>query len=453
MTSASELEAAGEDTEGLIEDAAKLYSTIKKLTATQSNPEGVSILTNTGDFKSTYEILLDISKVWGELNDKSQASLLETIAGKNRASVVSAILQAKDDNNNPLLESVYNASINSAGATADAMEIALSSIESAQKRMQNAWESAFQNSEMETAIADAYDFATALIKIVDNLGLIKSAMGAISFAGFFKLFKSSDSFKSVENLKSTFESVGKALSADSFVDFWNTRVAFISKNQKLIDEGVIEKFADESKGENFNKKKFIDDNVAASKVLKNLLDTETDATKIETQYNEAINKTIGSMALSAVKTIGLNLAAGALSFAVSALATIIVTQLVTAISNYIHRNEIAISAAKDLTDQMREQKEEAESNAETVESLKDRFEELSQGVADSGENLSLAAEDFSEYKDIVSQLVEMYPALIQGYSEENGYLVDKRNLLAEINELQADENRRNAITNSSDDNL
>ena len=82
MTSASELEAAGEDTEGLIEDAAKLYSTIKKLTTTQSNPEGVSILTNTGDFKSTYEILLEISKVWDDLNDKSQASLLETIAGK-----------------------------------------------------------------------------------------------------------------------------------------------------------------------------------------------------------------------------------------------------------------------------------------------------------------------------------------------------------------------------------
>lgn len=455
MTSASELEAAGEDTEGLIEDAAKLYSTIKKLTATQSNPEGVSILTNTGDFKSTYEILLDISKVWGELNDKSQASLLETIAGKNRASVVSAILQAKDDNNNPLLESVYNASINSAGATADAMEIALSSIESAQKRMQNAWESAFQNSEMETAIADAYDFATALIKIVDNLGLIKSAMGAISFAGFFKLFKSSDSFKSVENLGSTFKSIGKALSADSFVDFWNTRVAFISDSQKEIDKDIIEKYIAEKPGftEEKNYLDFNQENSNASKILKQLISTKIDATKIEADYNEAINKTIGSMALSAGKTLFLNAAAGALSFAVSALATIIVTQLVTAISNYIHRNEIAISAAKDLTDQMREQKEEAESNAKTVESLKDRFEELSQGVADSGENLSLAAEDFSEYKDIVSQLVEMYPALIQGYSEENGYLVDKRNLLAEINELQADENHRNAITNSSDDNL
>lgn len=455
MTSASELEAAGEDTEGLIEDAAKLYSTIKKLTATQSNPEGVSILTNTGDFKSTYEILLDISKVWGELNDKSQASLLETIAGKNRASVVSAILQAKDDNNNPLLESVYNASINSAGATADAMDIALSSIESAQKRMQNAWESAFQNSEIETAIADAYDFATALIKIVDNLGLIKSALGTISFAGFFKLFKSSDSFKSFENLGSTFKSIGKALSADSFVDFWNTRVAFISNSQKEIDKDIIEKYIAEKPGftEEKNYLDFNQENSNASKILKQLISTKTDATKIEADYNEAINKTIGSMALSAVKTIGLNLAAGALSFAVSALATIIVTQLVTAISNYIHRNEIAISNAKDLTDQMREQKEEAESNAKTVESLKDRFEELSQGVADSGENLSLAAEDFSEYKDIVSQLVEMYPALIQGYSEENGYLVDKRNLLAEINELQADENRRNAITNSSDDNL
>ena len=55
-TSASELEEAGEDTEGVAENASKLYATIKKLTKTKDNPEGVSILTDTGAYKSTYEI-------------------------------------------------------------------------------------------------------------------------------------------------------------------------------------------------------------------------------------------------------------------------------------------------------------------------------------------------------------------------------------------------------------
>ena len=56
-TSASALIEAGEDTEGLITDAAKLYDTIKELTRTDATPEGISILTETGNFKSTYEIL------------------------------------------------------------------------------------------------------------------------------------------------------------------------------------------------------------------------------------------------------------------------------------------------------------------------------------------------------------------------------------------------------------
>ena len=55
-TTASELEEAGEDTEGVAENASKLYATIKKLTKTKDNPEGVSILTDTGAYKSTYEI-------------------------------------------------------------------------------------------------------------------------------------------------------------------------------------------------------------------------------------------------------------------------------------------------------------------------------------------------------------------------------------------------------------
>ena len=58
-----------------------MYATIKKLTKTKDNPEGVSILTDTGAYKSTYEILLEISKVWKDITDINQAAILETIAG------------------------------------------------------------------------------------------------------------------------------------------------------------------------------------------------------------------------------------------------------------------------------------------------------------------------------------------------------------------------------------
>ena len=55
-TSASKMMEAGEDVDGLIEDASKLRKTIMELTKTEKNAQGVDILTKTGDYKSTYEI-------------------------------------------------------------------------------------------------------------------------------------------------------------------------------------------------------------------------------------------------------------------------------------------------------------------------------------------------------------------------------------------------------------
>ena len=80
-TSASKLQEAGEDVDGLIEDGSKLRKTIMELTKTEENAQGVDILTKTGDYKSTYEILLEIQKVWDDLTSQKRAALLESMAG------------------------------------------------------------------------------------------------------------------------------------------------------------------------------------------------------------------------------------------------------------------------------------------------------------------------------------------------------------------------------------
>lgn len=45
---------------------------------------GVDLTDTNGEFRSTYDILNDIGKVWDTLNSKQQAMLAEEIAGKNR---------------------------------------------------------------------------------------------------------------------------------------------------------------------------------------------------------------------------------------------------------------------------------------------------------------------------------------------------------------------------------
>lgn len=91
----------GEDDDGLITSTSKLQSKIKALS-------GVDILTDTGAYKSTYQILLEISDVWEQMSDIDQAALLEIIAGKNRSNVAAALLSNSEDLR-AALESAQNA--------------------------------------------------------------------------------------------------------------------------------------------------------------------------------------------------------------------------------------------------------------------------------------------------------------------------------------------------------
>ena len=74
-TTAKELEAIGEDAEGLIEVTSKLRDKIMDLT-------GVDITEMNGDLKSTYDIMDGLAEVWNDLGTNERANLLETIAGR-----------------------------------------------------------------------------------------------------------------------------------------------------------------------------------------------------------------------------------------------------------------------------------------------------------------------------------------------------------------------------------
>lgn len=70
----TELEAAGESTEGMAESTAALRKEVMALS-------GVDIMENDTTFKSTYQILDELSTKWSDLNDIQQASLTELLAG------------------------------------------------------------------------------------------------------------------------------------------------------------------------------------------------------------------------------------------------------------------------------------------------------------------------------------------------------------------------------------
>lgn len=68
----TELKEEGEETDGVAESTSKLRDQVLALTNV-SGKGGIDIMTDTGDFKSTYDILVDIGKVWKQMNDTDQA--------------------------------------------------------------------------------------------------------------------------------------------------------------------------------------------------------------------------------------------------------------------------------------------------------------------------------------------------------------------------------------------
>ena len=68
-------------------------------------------------YRSTYDILSDISKIWDEITDKDQAQLLEALFGKRQAQIGAAMLS-----NFEQAEKSIKTMVNSAGSAEAEME-------------------------------------------------------------------------------------------------------------------------------------------------------------------------------------------------------------------------------------------------------------------------------------------------------------------------------------------
>ena len=213
-TSTKELEEAGEDTTGVVESKSKLRTKVKSLT-------GVDILTDTGAYRSTYDILLDISKVWKDISDIDQAALLEVIAGKTRSNTAAAILSNTKD-----LEEALLAAQEAEGSALRENEKYLDSIQGKIDQFNNAVQTMWSNTLDDDMVKGVVELGTELVKIVDNFGLIKTLVMAIGtfliqknfkgdlFGGLFSTQNLEDARVKLQSLKAEYEKAQQAYDAN-----------------------------------------------------------------------------------------------------------------------------------------------------------------------------------------------------------------------------------------------
>lgn len=163
-TSITELEENGLDTDGAVESVSKLQSKIMALS-------GVNILTNTGEYKSTYEILAQISEVWQDIGDQDQAALLELIAGKRSGSVLAAILQ-----NPQTLKDAFESANEASGSANKELEKYLDSIQGKLDQFTNATQTMWSNALDSDVVKFFVELGTTIVKVIDKIGLLHSAL-------------------------------------------------------------------------------------------------------------------------------------------------------------------------------------------------------------------------------------------------------------------------------------
>lgn len=166
----TEAEEAGESTDGMANSVSELREEILDLTGQQ-----VDIQIDDDTFKSTYQILEELSKVWDDLTDVSQANLLELIGGKRNANVVSALLE-----NFSVAEEALKSSMGAAGSAIAENEKHLDSIQGKLAEFKAQFES-FSTTIIESEfVKGAVEFGTTMLQILEVVGKVINALGGLS---------------------------------------------------------------------------------------------------------------------------------------------------------------------------------------------------------------------------------------------------------------------------------
>lgn len=453
-----------EETESYTNDVEQLSGEIADLTKTASTPGGISLFSDNAktEFKSTKQLFDEISKIYSNLTDKTQAKLLEVLAGKRQGQVVGSIL-----NNYEAVENSMESMANSAGNAEAEMSVVMDSLDFKLNRLKETGTSVAQNlfkrEDMKTIVDGLTSVMDVISLLTSKLGLIKSiGLGAGLFAGF----KNIGIFKK-ETIKSWFSGTRNSINneviqpfqnAQTVIDKYNLAIKYNSLTQsgwnRLLeqsDEGLkayllsikgntaymsgytaslqgsfkgytqvssaisqynnlSEKGAEEQKG-------FATAVASTNSKLGNYLTNLNGA-------NASMGGYVKYLIGATLRTIGLQAVTIALNTALSMGISFIISGVVSAISAWIHKTENMIKASDEALSKINSINDELKSNQKTVSDSAKRFAELSQSVDQlTGKNISLSTEDYEEFLNLSNQLAEIFPSLSRIYDENGNAIV------------------------------
>ena len=414
----TEAEDAGESTEGMANSVSELREELLALTGGK-----VDIQLDEDTFKSTYQIIKELSEVWGELTDITQANILEMIGGKRNSNVVAALLT-----NFQTAEDVLKTSAEAAGSALAENEKYLDSINGKIDMFKATFEELSLNVFDSELIKGAIDFGTALLDVLNTLADI-NALLPVTVA----LITTIMALRRAERAGALASGIVNALTAGLSVE--NEEVKSLTAAYSLLtasrQKDVIAIVSARLSQQGLNQEQ-----IAAKLATIGL----TGATNSQTAANYGL--------AASFKAVMLSNPVGWVLMAIS-----IIPSLISLIGSLHKSNEELIQDAEDLRTSYSESFSELSTNLSTLRGLEDEFYKLSAGVDEYGNNVSLAADDYERYQEIVSTILGISPSLISGYDAEGNAIANKNGLLERSIELMEEEQRLKMREYVSDDNL
>lgn len=200
-TMKGELEELGESTEG-VENISKMQGQIYNMTGGR-----VNIFDANGDFRSTYDIMKDIAAVYNDLTDTDRASLLETIAGKDRANDVASLLQNMSTAVN-MVETAENAAGSARGENEKYLDSLQGRLDVLTSSIQAFSAITLDSGFLKGIVSGATEAIDIFSVLIENVGVFPTLLGAVG-AGFSVFGKG---ISTVDKANGKFKVFGKSLS-------------------------------------------------------------------------------------------------------------------------------------------------------------------------------------------------------------------------------------------------
>lgn len=399
------------------------------------NKFGIQLRDSTSEFRNMEDVLDEVGNKWNTFDSVAQAQIATAIAGTHRINTFVATMENYDT-----VLKYTEESQDAAGTSAQKYTAYMDSINAKLNTLTATWEQFVNNLNQSGTVKSVIDLGTKLIGVLDTLinkmGLLKVALPVVTVTLVStKLLKLVQYFQNLGNAAKVVTPLVKnfnsaSANSEKVIQEIATNLAGLSVKQRVAL--ISSKNLTTAQQEQILVASGVSQAEAAAAVSAQVVGTSS------------LGATGGVVSLSAAwQGLTAAIEANPIGFILTAI-TATISIIVSAVNGYNQKIEESIRRAEELETEYKNMSGQLSSSIRSLESAKDEFNSLSAGVSDYGKNLTLSTEEYNRYKDIVAQITELTPSLIDGYNSQGEAIANKNGLVEESIRLLQEQKKEEA---------